>query len=149
MKRLIYAEARQHVSPLDPDLCRIIAALAPEHEVRDHAPDTLQGVLAHPGIVYAGSSDQTIYGDPCVNWAFRAWHDAEHACGLFDFTLAGEALACEAQIKRLLQSYPRAPQSWVTIIRAEVIGQAVRYHETGSFPDDQFTFIRQALNLEV
>lgn len=145
MSDILHAVAKRHRDPLDADLCRCIVALAPTFEARDHAPDTLPDILAHPGIVYAGGSDRTIYGDPHVNHAFRAWHDHVHAANLFDFTLAGEVATCEAQIAIMLRAFPLAPLCWSRIIRSEVICQAHYYEKTGQFPPDQVSFIRATL----
>lgn len=127
--------------PIDADLNRAIMLLAPRFEARDVAPETFQGLLNGPrGLVWAGASDATIYADARVNWAMRAWHDGHHIAGMHDFSLAGERAACEAQCRELLLLYPRAPMRWLTILRAEVIGQAEHYAETGAFPVDQYAF---------
>ena len=132
---------------LCPDLNRAILELAPRHHVADFAPDTFAGIMQSPGIIWAGASDGTIYGDAKVNHAFRAWHDSHHIRLGADFTLAGETRVCEAQIAELHRLWPRHPLVWDRLIRVEVIGQ-VTYNAThGHFPIDQSQFTREELGL--
>lgn len=95
-------------------------------------------------IVYGGGSDHTIYGDPEVNYAFRAWHDWCHYKGNHDFTPEGEAMAAEMQIKHLEAVYGADCENvkrWSGIIRAEVNGQGEYLARYGRFPEDQRGFI--------
>lgn len=132
--------------PLDPALNRAILSLAPAHDVADRAPSTFLELAQCPRrIVWAGASDATIFGDPAINWAFRAWHDATHLALAADFTLAGERATCEAQIVALERAYPRIPKLCATILRAEVIGQAEHFVRFGSFPLDQVAFTLEAI----
>ena len=50
------------------------------YDVAAVAPETYEELIAHLDagrrmLVYSGGAEQTIYGDPEVNYAFRAWHD--------------------------------------------------------------------------
>lgn len=136
------------LKPFSVELNAAILELAPAFTVRDEVPSTFPQIMAAPGIVWSGGSDATIYGDARVNWAFRAWHDATHCTMLYDFSFAGEAMTCEAQIAELLQRYPNAPALWPAILRAEVIGQALHYQQHGQFPEDQRAFVRRLLTNE-
>lgn len=136
---------------LVPDLNRAIMLLAPCHEAKATAPITLhqlaearQTCAVLP--VWSGASDATIYRDPKVNHAFRAWHDATHASlpAQHSFTLQGEAETCEAQCRELLKLWPRA-LPLVRIIRAEIIGQATYAARFGTFPANQAAFIEEYL----
>lgn len=128
-----------------------ILALAPlGFEARAIAPATFAQVMecerSHGRvIVWEGASDGTIYSDPKVNHAFRAWHDACHIAGEHGFTLDGERATCERQIASLRIHFPRAPIFIDTLLRAEVIGQAEHFARTGEFPADQAAFIADYL----
>ncbi len=105
------------------------------------APDTFDGLLqdakrnAGHITVWTGASEGTIYGDPRVNWAMRAWHDSFHVGLLSDFSLAGErrvALAQAAECER--------PED-AALLLADVLGQAEYYAQHGSFPTNQVEFV--------
>jgi hypothetical protein len=100
-----------------------------------------------PMMVYSGASDNTIFGDREVNWAFRAWHDWCHWKGGYDFTSEGEAAACEMQVEHIKTLYGdnEETQLWADILRAEVNGQAQYEAIHGEFPKDQKAFIREYL----
>ena len=122
-------------------LNQAILSLAPAFDARDHAPASFSELRqCERMVVWAGASERTIYRDPRVNWAFRAWHDAAHLAIDAPFTLAGERAACEYQIAELLRAFPCAPASAVHLIRREVIGQAEHFAATGQFPADQIAF---------
>lgn len=118
------------MTAIDRDLNQAILLLAPVFNVSDRAPSTFADIMRQgdPLTVWSGASDGTIYADPAVNWAFRAWHDATHIAGRYDFTLAGETATCEAQI------------------RAEIVGQAQYAAAHGHFPVDQAAFVQEAIN---
>lgn len=134
-----------------PHLNQVILALAPAFEARDDAPGTFD-LLRHARAVrpilpvYDGASLHTIYRDPHVNHAFRAWHDDCHLReGGHDFSPAGEARACELQCRDILKFWPQAPAAWLKIIRAEVTGQVEYFERHGVFPVDQAAFINSIL----
>lgn len=117
------------------------------------APETYQALCdrlnaGKPMMVYSGGSNETIYGDKEINWAFRAWHDWCHWKGGFDFTEEGEAAACEMQIEHLMQVYGDSEDTreWASILRAEVNGQVQYEAIHGSFPQDQAAFIAAYVN---
>lgn len=119
-----------------------ILRLAPKHEAKDTAPDTFASLLANKYsrlVVWAGASEKTIYGDPSVNWAFRAWHDALHIKLNADFTLQGEILVAREQAT-LIDS-----DAMASLIMAEVQGQAEYFAKHGEFPVDQQQFIMEYL----
>jgi hypothetical protein len=93
--------------------------------------------------VWPGGSEQTIYADPTVNHAFRAWHDWAHWIAAHPFTLEGEQRVAALQCRQLLVDYGdnALTRHWRSIIEAEVIGQAeyrARHHH---FPADQVGFV--------
>ena len=95
----------------------------------------------------SGGSARTIYADPAVNYAFRAWHDWCHWNGKHDLTDAGEVGACQMQCHQLYDAYGFNGQTlrWTNIIKAEVIGQAEYFDRHYRFPDDQRLFVTHYL----
>jgi len=129
--------------PLDREFNRAVLAMAPAYVAQSFAPATLAEFMQSPPLlrVYDGGSDATIYADPRVNFAFRAWHDATHREIAGAFTLAGEREVCEVQVRALYARFPSAPLAWARILRAEVIGQAEYFVTYGTFPADQRAFV--------
>lgn len=137
-----------------PDLNRAILLLAPSHEPRADAPGSFD-LLRHARAVrlilpvFDGASEHTIYRDPKVNHAFRAWHDACHLReGGYDFSPAGEAQACALQCRDILNLWPQAPRALLRIVEAEVTGQVEYFVRHGQFPADQEAFINSLLTAE-
>lgn len=95
--------------------------------------------------VWDGASEGTIWGEPAVNYAFRAWHDAVHLKTGAAFTLAGEIAVAHAQIAEIFRLYRREKalaSALAFAVAAEVIGQASYFEKNGQFPDDQIYFAR-------
>jgi hypothetical protein len=118
------------------------------YDVSLAAPETYEELDAHLDaggrmVVYIGGSEQTIYGDPEVNFAFRAWHDWCHWRGPHDFSHEGERAACAMQSEHLVTLYGESPQTrrWRQILRAEIIGQREFFDRHGVFPEDQRGFV--------
>jgi hypothetical protein len=123
------------------------------YDVSDDAPDTYPKLRAHLDrtkqmLVWSGGSENTIYGEPEVNWAFRAWHDWCHYRGAHDFTPEGERAVFEMQRSHLLLFYGDCAQTqrWIKILRAEVIGQQKHFYKHGYYPYDQRAFVEAYLN---
>jgi hypothetical protein len=135
----------------------ICKRLLPEgYDVAIDAPETYEQLIARLDsgermLVYSGGSERTIYGDPEVNYAFRAWHDWCHWRGRHDFSYAGERAACEMQGAHLVTVYGDCPRTrrWRRILRAEVIGQREYFDHHGVFPDDQRAFVEAYLRSDV
>jgi len=118
------------------------------YDVSLAAPETYEELIAHLDaggrmVVYSGGSERTIYGDPEVNFAFRAWHDWCHWRGRHDFSHEGERAACAMQSEHLVTLYGESPQTlrWRYILQAEIIGQREYYDRHGEFPEDQRAFV--------
>jgi hypothetical protein len=139
--------------PLDPCFNEAVVAIANRlfpagFDVSHEAPATYEELKAlldarQRLVVYAGGSDHTIYGDPAINYAFRAWHDWTHWTGEHDLTLEGEIAVCQHQQRHLLALYGDTAQSrrWREIVHAEIIGQGTYYRYHKRFPDDQRGFV--------
>ena len=99
--------------------------------------------------VFNGGNDKTIWSNPSVNLALRAWHDALHVTKNADFSLHGEAVVAWAQVEQLHQWFKGAP--WLAdlsyILLAEVVGQAEEYWKTGEFVDDQRGFMLERFGI--
>ena len=118
----------------------------------DDAPSTFEALVSqfdagNMMVVYSGRSDHTIYGDAAVNHAFRAWHDWCHWKGTFPLSPDGEAEACQMQCDQLYDLYGLNAHTlrWASIIKAEVIGQAIYFERHGRFPGNQRLFIQHYL----
>ena len=128
---------------------------APSWTVSEDAPETfdeLVKVSKERGqiVVWNGASDNTIFGEPEFNYAFRAWHDSAHIRANAYFTKAGEVEACQQQIEDMYARYGVSAQTekWAQMIRIEVIGQAMHFEQTGTFPEDQRAFMRDMLAVD-
>jgi hypothetical protein len=104
------------------------------------------GLQANPFPVYAGASDRTIFGDPKVNHAFRAWHDAWHLRLRAPFTPEGERAVCRAQMDELHAWTDEHSGSFsglqAALLYAEIIGQLEHQTAHGAFPENQRAFVR-------
>jgi hypothetical protein len=140
------------MDPLDPELNTAIVTIASRlfpagFDVSEDAPDTYEKLKAHLDagkrlVVFSGGSQHTIYADPTVNHAFRAWHDWTHWTGQHDLTFQGEQAVCADQRRHLIKLFGNTPQieRWAAIINAEIIGQATYFEYHKRFPVDQRGF---------
>ena len=112
-----------------------------EYRVSDYAPNTEMDLFGHDGelVVWSGASDKTIYGNPSVNWAFRAWHDSVHLDHGIGLTIPGEIAVARIQASLLGGRLG-------DVLYAEVGGQAEYYMKNGHFPVDQKGFIQDYLS---
>lgn len=119
----------------------------PRYEVRDLAPSTLrESIQAYSEtgkiIVWAGASDNTIWGAREHNWLFRAWHDLVHIKNLTQFDNAGELRTFQIQASQ-------TESSWLQkLLKIEILGQLEYYNTNGFFPVNQIEFFKGVLNHE-
>lgn len=88
-------------------------------------------------------SDGTIFGEPRINWLFRAWHDYCHLLVDAGFDAQGERLAADEQIRQVyaLPGLSDAEKLlYSRIIDIEVNGQVDYYVAHNDFPPDQYAF---------
>lgn len=138
------------LEPLNPALnaavLAIVAKLLPEgFDVANDAPATYEALRAHVAdtgriCVWSGASDQTIFGDPAVNYAFRAWHDWVHWRYSLPFTAEGERRVSMIQCRQLRAMRPLSGRDLCYWVHAEVVGQLEYKARWGSFPEDQRAF---------
>lgn len=100
--------------------------------------------------VWTGASDRTIFGDPAVNHAFRAWHDLGHIMLQAPFTPEGEEEVCALQMRQLARIMHGGRSGdeikfMCHMLSAEVNGQIAYEKLTGQFPEDQRAFMLQHL----
>jgi len=92
---------------LNAAVAHIAYSLAPSFRVAADAPHTykeLKQQIEGQGIVVVSSaaSEQTIYGNSEINYAFRAWHDWCHWRGGHEFSLEGERAVARMQCAHLI-----------------------------------------------
>ena len=124
------------------------------YDVAPIAPSSLDSLRCHVAatgriLVWSGESDRTIFADPEVNWAFRAWHDWCHLTHGLEFTTQDEVKVALVQMGhiRTLYGHDKRADRFCALIDAEVIGQIVYQQQHGEFPHDQMTFTREYLGL--
>lgn len=104
----------------------------------DNAPSDY-ATLARRGLsdleIFPGASDSSIYSEPSVNHAFRAWHDATHIIHGLGFTPADELRVAAIQCAAVACPFDRA------LVWADVAGQLEYYQQFGDFPIDQRAFV--------
>lgn len=98
--------------------------------------------------VNVNHSDHTIFGEPRINWLFRAWHDKRHITENVDFSPMGESIAAMAQQKDIVTLQGASAHDklrWIALIDTEVNGQLEYLMRTGNFPIDQRQFATEYL----
>lgn len=124
---------RAHVARLD----------MPAYRVADVAPGSHRELLQCYNasgrlVIWAGCSDNTIWGGRADNWRFRAWHDLCHIksgmCDKVDcFDTRHEIELSGFQCLGLSDGLGM-------MVNIEIAGQAVYYQQTGRFVDNQIAF---------
>jgi hypothetical protein len=90
-----------------------------------------------PFPVYDGGCENTIYGTPEANYAFRYLHDTVHALTGLEFDVASEIATAKAQLRML---GPLAKEEIRTFL-IDTAGQALWVAMTGEFLVDQSMFV--------
>lgn len=111
------------------------------YTVKDEAPSTETALFSTPSlVVWSGASDNTIYQDAAVNYAFRAVHDKMHLETGLGFSVDHEIELGRIQASRMSSDF------LAELIYCEIAGQALYYKQTGSFVPDQVAFTLKYLN---
>ena len=118
------------------EINNLILKTAPKHEARLIAPISVVDLMAYRGsrlVVWSGASDDTIFGDRHVNWAFRALHDQLHL-----LTRIGFSPNEEIELARIQANQYEGLMA--DLVYIEVAGQAEYFAKTGRFVSDQVSF---------
>lgn len=140
------------IAPVDQAFNDVVVKLAnryvPRFVVADDAPSTFRQLKAHLDagktlVVAKEGSNHTIFADPAVNCAFRAWHDWCHWKGDYDFSLYGESVTCCMQIDQLYthEGVNANTQKWARFLIAEIIGQRQYYEKYKTYISNQRAFV--------
>lgn len=108
-----------------------VSALAPSNESDLFNATSL--------VIWSGASDQTIFQDPKVNYAFRALHDSLHLKTRLGFSVEAEIELGRIQASQYESDLMRE------LIFCQVSMQASHYKTTGQFVVDDFGFTMQYL----
>lgn len=92
-------------------------------------------------IIWNGESDNTIFQDPQVNYAFRALHDTLHLSTKIDFSPKSEIYLGRIQASQFDSSIV------ADLVYCEVSLQAEYFLKTGHFVCDQVAFTKLMLGL--
>jgi len=128
-------------------------------DVSDSAPSSIDEILHYYNkynrlCVWSGESDQTIFADREINYAFRAWHDHAHIrpylfgdSAPYAFDYRGEGLTLIEQMNDIRKVYGRGKLSefFAEILHAEIIGEFDYCEKYGGFPIDQYGFVSDYL----
>ena len=110
---------------------------------QDEAPSTERELFNCGTLkIWTGASDNTIYQDETVNWAFRAIHDAFHLETRLGFTPEEEIEMGRLQASKIDSDI------LAKLFYIEIAGQAEYYLKTGQFVNDQIKFTMEALQNE-
>jgi len=125
------------------------------YTVSDNAPADLAQLTKQMDtgrcVVSSCHSDNTIFGDPEVNWAFRAWHDHCHYRLQASFTMLGECIVAHemcCDIDNLMGKGCVIGRKYKNYVMEEVIGQYVSMCNNGAYTDVQMDFARDWLEYE-
>jgi hypothetical protein len=110
--------------------------------VSSYAPNTENALFTSTSLViWDGESNNTIFDDQTVNWAFRALHDALHLKTRLDFSPKAEI-----ELGRIQAS--KYSGLLADLIYIEVAGQAEYYLNHGIFCPNQRAFTLNQLQLK-
>ena len=111
------------------------------YTVADRAPNDEKSLFERSKsqglVIWSGASDNTIFKDNAVNWAFRAFHDHSHLTTGLGFSPNDEIKL--GNLKLVNCKYLQE------ILRLEVSEQARYYLNNNIFVDDQVQFMREHL----
>lgn len=111
-----------------------------QYTVASKAPSTVEELFQAPTLViWSGASDNTIFGDAVVNYAFRALHDSLHLK-----TKIGFSPAEEVELGRIQANQYTGLMA--DLVYCEVAEQARYYLRNGIFVSDQVAFTKLYLS---
>jgi hypothetical protein len=89
----------------------------------------------------------TIYSEPAINMAFRAWHDSLHLQHNVGFDLVGELEV--ARLHQIAGVKAGLSDVLLQVLWLDTAGQNLYEVEHGMFPRDQKAFISYALSVSL
>jgi hypothetical protein len=111
------------------------------YTVSEVAPSTMTDLVNNSTLkVWSGASDNTIWNDPSVNYAFRALHDKLHLITGLGFTPDEEI-----EIGRIQANQYEGLLA--DLVYIETTGQAEYFKQNGVFVQDQTMFTMEKLKL--
>lgn len=121
-----------------------------EHEHLCNSYEKVAQHYRHTGriLVWTGASDNTIFGYPQHNHAFRAWHDYVHVTYGLPFNEDGERMATKIQQHHVMEFHTGTPceaKFFCRILDAEINGQIEYFCKHGKFVEDQRAFVQNYL----
>lgn len=143
----VYGGAKVKMRVLSPEFNRVVELMAGDLRytlTRDQygsfeemkADSQMRGGVFSVNTLHSQTS---IFGEPRINWMFRAWHDAAHLAVDAGFDPEGEAKAARYQILQMRFRKVSSPL-FEALVDIEVNGQGNWFAQTGSFPTDQYDF---------
>ncbi len=119
--------------------------------------DEIKAIYDKTGRVLVSSAhcDNTIYSDPSINVALRAWHDFIHVTKGYKFTREGEAAVCKEQQKQAVHYLSKIGVSIKECVfvskclRIELTEQLEYYCKMGEWVKDQKQFMLDHLEYGV
>ena len=115
---------------------------APTQDAPNTFPALMQAyryscVSGDPLPVFNGECEDTIYGSPEANYAFRYMHDVVHVQLGLEFDVADEIAAAKAQRRMLGHLTPEEER----VFFIDTIGQSLWHTITGDFLENQEVFV--------
>jgi len=138
--------------PLSAALDAFILSVAPPHIPSPDAPNESEALFdwaashvvgVDPIPVWDGASDDSIYGSPEVNYAYRAWHDATHIKLGLDFSMESEEQVSLAHVREAWDAGLSAEDCRLLWIDSQ--GQNEYFKVHGDFVPNQREFALLAL----
>lgn len=153
-------QAQPMYEPLNAAVLEIVNILMPQGfdttDIRENCDthEKIQEYWDETGkiLVWSGGSDCTVFGEPHMNHAFRAWHDYIHITRGLAFNKAGERLAynwhCVQLDLYLSHKFSRQHRENIKqLLDIEINGQVEYLERFGHFPEYPRTFAAERMQL--
>ena len=116
-----------------------------DYIVKPEAPNSIEALMQSSSLViWDGESNNTVFDDAKVNFAFRALHDSMHLETGLDFSPEQEIELGRIQASRLAAD---CKGFLADLFYIEIAEQAKYYLKNGVFVDDQRSFTLDLLKL--
>lgn len=131
----------------------IVKSLAPRFTAPANAPDTYKALMrwwkknnySYSGIpIRTDGCENSIYGSPAGNRAFRAWHDKLHLEFGLDFSLRDELVVSDLQVRQARQL--GFSEMGLLMLTYDTKGQVLWYYEHGEYIKNQAGYVEYCVN---